>query len=235
MPAVDEKVTDQHTIYVRTGLATQNQLIECVRKCVEEAQKLVPGVDPDFRTNLVKDKNGCYLGYGFVFFKDSRIFDMLFSRKVGGNLNIKPLYEGKQFHALAQLNKVSPILSLSTYQYNEEQLAVLREKNELFQSRGSFEITPAYLRLQDEEFNFRHQLIIINPDPKLQLTTIFKMFEIFSSVPEYPIVRKNKNNIIITFRQGTTDAEFARMLTRKSEIIDRYKNRFTIYVNVYHS
>lgn len=139
---------------------------------------------------------------------------------------------------------LDPIIKISGYKYNDEQLEFLKLRNKHTQQKdgaipgyGYFEIGPAYV--SELDIKLCHNVLISRKIPEWITVEIFKqLFYNYVSNPitphrcshnsksydTYPHVNiiniKGNRSVFITFDPTTYDARFALLMVRKLKIVD---------------
>ena len=81
-----EKFYDTHTLYVTTGLATAKQLSECINSAVSQvSKKLRRGITTTFKTNIIHDRSGASMEFGFLWITNPEVYHMLLGRNPDGS------------------------------------------------------------------------------------------------------------------------------------------------------
>jgi hypothetical protein len=73
-----------HTLLVRSGLATNEQLSKCISEAIKESN-----ISCEFQTNLIVGRNGRYYGFGYLWVSNSQIYHMLLGKNYDGSDRIE--------------------------------------------------------------------------------------------------------------------------------------------------
>ena len=151
-----QKFLDENTLYVDTGVATTGQLSECIKKAIQEAEKILKKeASCRYKVNLLVGRDGAYFGYAFVWVSSSEIYWMLLGRNPDGSEryeeypdpNWKPpcsprsspprdtksknwidVVEEEDRYTCPMLRKdLPPLVEVPGYRYNSEQRSHLEE------------------------------------------------------------------------------------------------------------
>jgi hypothetical protein len=81
---------DTYTVYVESGVATQEQVIGCMKKAIGEAEKILKVKDScKFKVNLILDKEGKYFGFGYIRVSNPKIYWMLLGKNPDGSERVE--------------------------------------------------------------------------------------------------------------------------------------------------
>jgi hypothetical protein len=84
------KYMDTYTVYVESGVATQEQVIGCMKKAIGEAEKILKVKDScKFKVNLILDKEGKYFGFGYIRVSNPKIYWMLLGKNPDGSERVE--------------------------------------------------------------------------------------------------------------------------------------------------
>lgn len=243
------KYTDNHTIFIKTSVANEEQITDCLVRCLKEISSLKEmGSDTqcDYRLNVVRDRSGKYLGYGFIWLSNSKFYHVMLGNNPDGSPRVEYQFEDEpEIIDIATTNwgdleettavkiTLPSLVVFPGYQYNTEQLSHLRNMDPNFSgTMGYFALEPAMVSYSDDGPN--NVLICDRPNgipSKRFPDIIYEYFKCYSNIIGYPKIKKiydrNEDNQInrveIIFRPGSLDAKFAFLMTRKFDI--PYNNR----------
>jgi len=154
MSTIGQKNYDTHTLYVNSGVAKENQLLNVLENFVSEANILL-GYNTNCKVsvNLIVSKLGEYFGFGYIFVSSEEIYWMLLGKNPDGSERVEEYpdpnwtppkqkienkdIENKNWYdivieedALIQpmiKKELPPLIELSGYEYDEEQFKHLKE------------------------------------------------------------------------------------------------------------
>ena len=159
---------DNHTLFVETGVATEEQLSISLNLAIKEVEKKLGKKFPCcYKINLIQ-KNGTYCGIGYIRVTNPEIYWMLTGRNPNGTPRIKeyvdPTWEknnennenNEECESWAEIaeneeapiirEEYEPLMKLPGYKYNKKQIEHLRKSkpNEKITKMGYFKIGRAY-------------------------------------------------------------------------------------------
>ena len=230
---------DNHTLYVRTGSATYDQILEIFNKAIityENNNNLT--VSCQCRVNLLKNKEGESLGVAYVHISNPEIFHMILGKNSDGSERISYIDSApptqKEFTITDSTNwadwddddivttnkipiQLEPLIVLPPYKLNNEQfnyLGVSRAYITDLESKYMPNIlkclhVPKWITKDDIKNKF---IPYVSDSETLQDRTIKgKRFK-----ETYPFVNINDNRVaFIIFDPSTNDARFALYMTKK--------------------
>ena len=84
------RMHDTNTLYVESGVATESQVSECLKKAIQESNKVL-GYDTQckFKVNLIVGNDGKYFGFGYIRISEPKIYWMLLGRNPDGTERIE--------------------------------------------------------------------------------------------------------------------------------------------------
>jgi hypothetical protein len=146
---------NKHNVYVKTGLATETQLISTVNAFHKQLCEMFPEEhyeDCEFIVNLVTDKDGNTYKYAYLWVSDTRIYYIMTGLNPDGSERYKDEEESKPKEKIEESfeldfdemnwetitsntiqnvvtirEPLGPILSLPGYEYTPEQLIKVKE------------------------------------------------------------------------------------------------------------
>ncbi len=146
---------NKHNVYVKTGLATEAQLISAVNAFQKQLCEMFPGEhyeECEFIVNLVTDKDGNTYKYAYLWVSDTRIYYIMTGLNPDGSERYKDEEESKPKEKIEESfeldfdemnwetitsntiqnvvtirEPLGPILSLPGYEYTPEQLVKVKE------------------------------------------------------------------------------------------------------------
>jgi hypothetical protein len=82
---IDDKIYDQHTMYLITSVATERQLDTAFRQAMAQVESdLNQKFDCKYRINIVRDKSNKTLQFGYLWVSNSQIYHMLIGNNPDG-------------------------------------------------------------------------------------------------------------------------------------------------------
>lgn len=105
--AYQEKIHDNHTLYVKCGVATVDQIRESFLKALKDYEtenKLK--LDCRFKVNRVEDKNGNSFGIAFVFITSSEVYHMLLGKNPNGSDRVDYI-DDPSWHPIPENSKIN--------------------------------------------------------------------------------------------------------------------------------
>lgn len=76
---------DQHTLYVKSGVAYNSQLLDCMKRAIENVSQLLNRtIKCQYQANLIVGRNGKYYGYGYMFVTNPEVYYMLIGKNPDG-------------------------------------------------------------------------------------------------------------------------------------------------------
>lgn len=256
-----QRLFDNSILYIDSGVATVAQISNCLKSAIKNAEKILGRkTNCRFKINLLVNKDGEYFGYGYIWISSPEIYWMLLGRNPNGterieeypdpdwkppspstnenktidsNKNWIDIVEEEDAHVQPMIKKIlPPLVALSGYEYDSEQIQHLKELKEregqqdvAIPKIGFFEISRGYA-LDAPQGSLKNRLCARNvPDwiPEEVFKAIFS-FYIQDTKGEYPIVKfvtsKNGSRIVfITFDPNKKDAIFTLLMTKKTVIV----------------
>lgn len=82
------EITDNHTLYLHTGGATQGQVEDIFRNIMEDL-----GIKSDFRLNVVVNREGKLGGWGYAFVRDTKLYNLMIGKNEDGTDRVKITYD----------------------------------------------------------------------------------------------------------------------------------------------
>jgi hypothetical protein len=84
------RLLDNSSIFIESGVATQKQVSDCLKKAISDAEKVL-GYETNckFKINLIVDKDGKYFGFGYIRVSNPKIYWMLLGRNPDGSERIE--------------------------------------------------------------------------------------------------------------------------------------------------
>ena len=90
MEVVNTKYMDTYSVYVESGVATQEQVVNCMKKAIADAEKILKVKNScKFKVNLILDKEGKYFGFGYIRVSDPRVYWMLLGKNPDGSERVE--------------------------------------------------------------------------------------------------------------------------------------------------
>lgn len=87
---MSNKILNLGTIYVESGVASELQVSECLRKAIDDSEKILGyKTNCKFKVNLIVDKDGKYFGYGYIYVNNTEIFWMLLGKNPDGSERVE--------------------------------------------------------------------------------------------------------------------------------------------------
>ena len=88
--SVPQRFYDEHCLYVDSGVASTQQVSECMKKAILQAEKVLKrDTKCRFKINLLVNREGEYFGYGYVWVSSTEIYWMLLGRNPDGTERIE--------------------------------------------------------------------------------------------------------------------------------------------------
>lgn len=242
-------VEDTQTLYISSGLAYEYQVEELFESALKDAQTMTnvfgENFNCDIRVNVVKDHEGFYKGYGFVWLSSPEFYNALLGNNIDGSPRIEWYEDPDAKIPIATEEKpksnswadmideepiklkrdLPPILSLKKFKYDEQQEPHVPNSQE----EGVICISPAFITPDSiDTYSLSPDVIFARNVPP-QIDFLYKIFSPYSkSNTNYPkiTIKKSKNpkrktgvyNAVIKYDPGTYDAQFALLMTRKIHV-----------------
>lgn len=205
-----DQITDTHTIFIKTGVATDDQIHDCVVRCLEEISAKIKVPPCDYRINLVKTHESKYLGYCFVWLSDERYYHVIMGNNPDGTRRVELKFEDEP--EIIDIKNINwgdeptgttieiPLPSLVTfpgYEYNASQLKYHKELDPDFDgTMGYFFVSAAYTTVYNNE---RSKNILTCDRPKGIPARDFEklireQFKCYSTRIEYPKIKLKTSN-----------------------------------------
>jgi len=84
------KFNDTSTLFIDSGVSTNEQVSECLRVAIQDAEKILDReTNCKLKVNLIVDKEGKYFGFGYIRVSEPEIYWMLLGRNPDGSERIE--------------------------------------------------------------------------------------------------------------------------------------------------
>ena len=84
------KYMDTYSVYVESGVATQEQVVGCMKKAIADAERILKVKNScKFKVNLILDKEGKYFGFGYIRVSNPKIYWMLLGKNPDGSERVE--------------------------------------------------------------------------------------------------------------------------------------------------
>lgn len=81
---------NEHTLYVKSGVASNEQLMKSMRQSlINVSKKLGRSVPCSFKSNLIIGRNGVYYGFGYLWVTNPEVYHMLLGRNPDGTERVE--------------------------------------------------------------------------------------------------------------------------------------------------
>lgn len=85
MSKLRKQYYDEHTLYVTSGVAKEDQIVKCLKESIRQLEeKTGKKYKCWVKVNLIVDKNGGYFGFGYIRISNPEIYWMLLGRNPDG-------------------------------------------------------------------------------------------------------------------------------------------------------
>ena len=82
--------TNNHTLLVKSGLATDEQLEECLKNFLLKVSRILNReIKCQYQSNLIIGRNGRYYGFGYLWLSNPEIYNILLGRNPDGTERIE--------------------------------------------------------------------------------------------------------------------------------------------------
>lgn len=241
--------TSPHFVHVNTGVATEEQFNAAIKDAIKKS-----GRKSNYKISLVANKNGTPFGYGYVWFINSEIANMLIRKEPNGMERCDwvpdpqwvPIENPVSWGDIADNEdpprikvEKKPLLELSPYKMTPEQEKFAKEQGvEILQGGfGAFKCDPGYVSDPDVINYIPNCMFAPNFNPEITAMDLKGLFSVFSTSEDkmYPKVEIIQNRaVLITFDPATHDASFAVKLSRKITVYtQKGKKSHVLYFNLY--
>ena len=247
--SVNQHYYDEHTLYIDSGVATKEQISKCLQIAIQNAEEILGKESRcKYKVNLLVNKDGEYFGYGYIWISSSEIYWMLLGRNPDGTERIeefpdpdwkppereKETVETKNWFDIVEQEdsfvqptvqkKLPPLVTLSGYPYNKEQIEHLKELDGEVPKEGFFEISRGYA-IDSPPGTMRNRLCARNIPDWIPVEAFKSIFSFYVQDGDYPMVnfvnpKKGGKIVFITFDPSKTDALFTLLMTKKTTIIN---------------
>lgn len=229
------KYFDDHYLYIRTGVATEDQLRTSLEKVIRRI-----GEACRYKINMVMitDKvshKELYAGYSHVWIENLMIAYMLTNREPDG---LERFYLDDQDRRIYQ----DPLITLPGYEYTSEQRLHLEQTDSNVPKKGYFEVDRD--RVSDAPGKRITSILVgVGIAEWIDEDFLYNQFKRYSTYSEYPTIkietRQNrgyyKRICFITFNSNTHDGKFALAMSKRTKFINPQdeNNYCRIYFNYY--
>lgn len=82
---IQQRYYDEHTLYMDSGVATKDQISNCLKTAILEAEKVLERkLNCTYRINVLVNKNGEYFGYAYIWVSSTEVYWILLGRNPDG-------------------------------------------------------------------------------------------------------------------------------------------------------
>ena len=81
------QLTNPHYLYVYSGVATQDQMVDYIKECLIQFQNVLKGskIEKTFLVNVVRKYDGTYQNHSYLWFKSEKTASLFLNKDLSGN------------------------------------------------------------------------------------------------------------------------------------------------------
>jgi len=184
------RYNDTHTLFIDSGVATSEQVSECLKNAIYEAEKVLGyKTNCKYKVNLIVDKEGKYFGFGYIRVSDEKIYWMLLGRNPDGTERVEE-YPDPDWVAPPNLNE--GLTEKEIEERNKTKTwAQLAEEEEAFIQPKIKKILPPLVTIPGYEYEKEQieHLRELDPNAEIPKTGYFEISRAYASDPAVGVMK----------------------------------------------
>jgi hypothetical protein len=204
------KYTNNHLLHINTGVATEKQVEDSIKKTMALAKDMNLPYKSQYRISLVTDRYGKTFGYAYVWFTNPEVFNMLIGKNPNGSdrseriddPNWRPPIEPIQSTSWADIEEyecipkitvvLPPLIKLVDYELDEGQRKIVNGSSQTNITHGRLECSQTFV--SDPEQRYQGNVLCSTNVPEaITVEDLKNFFTPFVSDPTKTRERKVNN------------------------------------------